>query len=608
MIEVRTAAGPWSGSYEEFERRLRDGTFTLDDEVRFEPVTGDRWVRAGELELVRAVLDGPQARFASRFDLRRPAVVTLITTLLLLLAFGLQLADGPLDGARLVAQGAKATAHQRELGQWWRLLSASWLHASWLHLIPNLLYLLYVGWAVEAVLGRAGTALVLVTSGVAGMAASTLGSPTAAVGASGMAFGTFGAAVALGWRFAAWLPPAVKVRYGWPMVPFVGWFLVAGLRWETVDNLCHLGGLAAGGLLGLFLPTWVEEREGDVRGPASRWMAAALLALVVGVGMPWAWHAGWLPRASLGPTVMEPEAGFSVRPPAGWVANPGDLGAAWNSPTGLARLATEAWIEEEEAPTPETVRRRWIEELEHLAAIVPHSSPPPTAVGLADPWFTLETDVLSADGVLRSLRVGRIRGRYVTTLEFLHDDLAFDTYQDLRRRVFASVELVAPRAITRAVEALSGRSVLPGEEQSALAQAMAAPSASPAATLRLAAELARYGDRPRARRLLDELAATNPSSPEVLYWDLWIDHHLGGAATTPTAAARAQQLVFRWPDSLQAHGLAFDVLLAAGERPAAAGVLQAMKSRWPRQRETRSRLALLPPVTDPPQPASKSAP
>jgi membrane associated rhomboid family serine protease len=86
-------------------------------------------------------------------------------------------------------------------GEWWRLLSAAFLHYGPLHLGMNMLVLWFIGPALEEYLGHGRYALLYLVSGLAGSAGALLWSPNAlTVGASGAIWGIMGAALILEWR------------------------------------------------------------------------------------------------------------------------------------------------------------------------------------------------------------------------------------------------------------------------------------------------------------------------------------------------------------------------------------------------------------------------
>lgn len=83
-------------------------------------------------------------------------------------------------------------------GDWWRLVTAMFLHYGPIHLGLNMLALWWFGAAVEQVLGRGRYLLLYVVSGLCGSAGALLFSPESlTVGASGAIFGILGAAFVL---------------------------------------------------------------------------------------------------------------------------------------------------------------------------------------------------------------------------------------------------------------------------------------------------------------------------------------------------------------------------------------------------------------------------
>jgi len=83
-------------------------------------------------------------------------------------------------------------------GDWWRLITAAFLHYGPIHLGFNMFFLYWIGTPVEQYLGRARFLLVYLVSGLAGSAGALVLSPNAVtVGASGAIFGILGAALIL---------------------------------------------------------------------------------------------------------------------------------------------------------------------------------------------------------------------------------------------------------------------------------------------------------------------------------------------------------------------------------------------------------------------------
>jgi membrane associated rhomboid family serine protease len=79
-------------------------------------------------------------------------------------------------------------------GDWWRLITAAFLHYGPLHLAMNMYSLYFAGSILEQVIGRWRFALLYLIAGLGGSAGALVNRPDAAtVGASGAIFGVLGA-------------------------------------------------------------------------------------------------------------------------------------------------------------------------------------------------------------------------------------------------------------------------------------------------------------------------------------------------------------------------------------------------------------------------------
>jgi membrane associated rhomboid family serine protease len=86
-------------------------------------------------------------------------------------------------------------------GDWWRLLTACFLHAGVWHIAVNMYALWWLGSVVENAIGPLRFILLYLGSGLAGSAGALLWKPLApTVGASGAIFGMLGAGLLLEWR------------------------------------------------------------------------------------------------------------------------------------------------------------------------------------------------------------------------------------------------------------------------------------------------------------------------------------------------------------------------------------------------------------------------
>ncbi|MDH6700623.1 membrane associated rhomboid family serine protease [Streptomyces sp. MAA16] len=128
-------------------------------------------------------------------------------------------------------------------GQWYRLLTAMFLHGSILHILFNMLSLWWIGGPLEAALGRARYLALYFVSGLAGSALTYLiAAPNQpSLGASGAIFGLFGATAILMRRLNYDLRPVIALL----VINLIFTFGWSGIAWEA-----HIGGLVAGVVTG----------------------------------------------------------------------------------------------------------------------------------------------------------------------------------------------------------------------------------------------------------------------------------------------------------------------------------------------------------------------
>jgi rhomboid protease GluP len=137
-------------------------------------------------------------------------------------------------------------------GEWWRLISAMFLHGSVDHILGNLIVLYIVGLACEHAFGGAQTAVLYFASGIAGGLLSIAAGPGPSVGASGAIFGVIAAVVVVLYRYQDRFYVRDK-RIGFVLLVWAGWQILTGLASPFIDNFAHLGGLAGGALAALVL-------------------------------------------------------------------------------------------------------------------------------------------------------------------------------------------------------------------------------------------------------------------------------------------------------------------------------------------------------------------
>jgi membrane associated rhomboid family serine protease len=144
-------------------------------------------------------------------------------------------------------------------GDWWRLISAAFLHYGPIHLGMNMLALWWFGQPLEHALGRGRFLLLYVVSGLAGSAGALLVTPLAlTVGASGAIFGILGAALVL--------ERQGSMVFGGQAMTLIVINLVFTFAVGNISIGGHIGGLAGGALCILALTRFRREQALAVAG------------------------------------------------------------------------------------------------------------------------------------------------------------------------------------------------------------------------------------------------------------------------------------------------------------------------------------------------------
>jgi membrane associated rhomboid family serine protease len=159
-------------------------------------------------------------------------------------------------------------------GQYYRLVTSMFLHASFLHIAFNMWALWIVGRELEAVLGRTRYLTLYLLSGLGGSALAYLLAPanTVTVGASGAIFGLFGAMAVIGYRMK------VDIR---------GIALVIGINLgitftfsSVISWQAHVGGLVTGAAIAAAYAYAPRPNRVPVQLTASILVAVAIAAIV----------------------------------------------------------------------------------------------------------------------------------------------------------------------------------------------------------------------------------------------------------------------------------------------------------------------------------------
>jgi rhomboid protease GluP len=194
-------------------------------------------------------------------DRQRSTPATVVLTIAILLGFGVEVLTGAWrDGARLARLGAIVWEWVIGDGQYWRLVSAMFLHGdgtvrgTLLHLLVNLWALWQLGRLYEMMFGTRRFVLIYFVTGIAASITTLLHTGGPSVGASGAIFGILGALISSirrspRFRHERWARGVVQQLLFWIVVN-----IVIGMSIPQIDMAAHIGGLIAGLLMGALLP------------------------------------------------------------------------------------------------------------------------------------------------------------------------------------------------------------------------------------------------------------------------------------------------------------------------------------------------------------------
>ena len=183
-----------------------------------------------------------------------------------------------------IAFGASGAFPLFQLGMWWTVLSAGWLHGSILHIVFNMLWVRQLGPATADIYGAGRMVIIYTIASVVGFLLSSvagrflywmpipfLRGAGVTLGASAPIFGLLGALVYYGRRGGSSMVGAQAMQYAIVLFVF-------GLIMNGIDNYAHAGGFLGGYLAGIWLDPLKRERMDHLIGAV---VCLALTALAI---------------------------------------------------------------------------------------------------------------------------------------------------------------------------------------------------------------------------------------------------------------------------------------------------------------------------------------
>ena len=179
------------------------------------------------------------------------------------------------DGATTYRLGASYGESIFMRHEWYRLVTAMFLHGGLIHIGFNMMVLMDLGPIVEEVYGSARYFFMYIACGIVSFAASAL-TGHFSVGASGAILGMAGVLIAITTKRGGLQMKEMRSRLiSWVVTIFLIGLVFRGLQ---TDNMAHLGGLAAGFVLGKIFPDRQPMAGPDrTRAYALGWVAGLVM-------------------------------------------------------------------------------------------------------------------------------------------------------------------------------------------------------------------------------------------------------------------------------------------------------------------------------------------
>ncbi|GEM_PF-1139479 len=478
---------------DDLDDELRRGQLPLTARLRHAPWTGDRFVPLAEIPELAEARDAPFARLAEQLRAgSRPWLSTLVT-LLVAVVGGLQAFVLPVWGGLvgevpellaapaiwLVQHGITGFAPLLLDGAWWSPWTSQLPHAGPQHLLPNLAVLGYCGYRVERALGAGGYAVVLAASVSLASLAVALLEPLPVMGSSLAGYGVLGAQLAIGFRFAGFLPPGRRGPYAFGNIAILAFLFIGGLGVENASHTGHAFGLVGGALAALAVRTESLSPVAELAGARRRNLLIALaLGLAPGIVGP---VLGRVTALSFGPSeelvldeqgitlmvpsrlrdglvavpepgasadplarggqrMVQPDFGFRVQGLPAWSPTPSGLQVVF---AGRTRLASNSWRQDPyDAAT--LAARFGADTFEVL------TSPP----ALGEGWTSIALRLEDGEGPARLVEHHKLDGIWLVRMGWL---VRIDDQGDagVREQVFS--EMIASAVVSDPPELLDAR-------------------------------------------------------------------------------------------------------------------------------------------------------
>ncbi|HEY3340367.1 MAG TPA: rhomboid family intramembrane serine protease [Anaerolineae bacterium] len=182
----------------------------------------------------------------------RPLWTFVFLGLIVLVYIAEELTGGSTSTANLIRLGANYAPLVAQ-GEYWRLVTANFLHIGILHIAVNAYALYILGTEMEALFGHTRFIVIYLLTGISGAVFSFMMTQGLSAGASTALFGLFGALAVFFYRQRQLLGELGRQRLISLGVTLLINVVIGLSPGSGIDNWGHLGGVLGGAILGWFL-------------------------------------------------------------------------------------------------------------------------------------------------------------------------------------------------------------------------------------------------------------------------------------------------------------------------------------------------------------------
>ena len=180
------------------------------------------------------------------FTKKTPVVTYIILAINVLVFFAMYIiGNGSTDEATLVWFGASVPSLILA-GEYYRLITAAFLHIGFLHLLCNMYCLYIIGPQIESFFGKFKFVIIylfsILTSSLLSVAIHSSSGNVISAGASGAIFGLLGSLLYFGYHYRVYLGSTLKSQ----IIPLIILNLILGFTISGIDTAAHIGGLIGG--------------------------------------------------------------------------------------------------------------------------------------------------------------------------------------------------------------------------------------------------------------------------------------------------------------------------------------------------------------------------